>query len=118
MFNIVNFQQQMLDESSLAYNIYKKLNLQNLLETPLIYTDMYTFRPNNIAIFPTYYMREQFRTKYILLDYADYEFVPEYLQKSCIVIYNELFHNPNDIDCYLKISTENDAVEIIKENLK
>lgn len=119
MFNIVNFQQQIEDEFSPSYKIYKQLHSENLLLCPVIYTDSYRFRPDNIAIFPTFYIRENFRKKYILVDYKDYIYMSSYLKKSCIVIYNELFHNPDNIkNCHLIIEIESDAIKIIKERIQ
>lgn len=119
MFNIVNFQQEINDEFSPSYKIYKRLYLENLLECPVIYTDFYKFRPDTIPIFPTFYIRENFNKKYILVDYQDYTYIPQYLRRSCIVVYNELFHDQSNIsDCYLKIELESDAIKIIKERLK
>jgi hypothetical protein len=52
------------------------------------------------------------------VDYQDYDMVPEYLRRNCIVIYNELFHDPKLIEpCLLKIELKENSIEIIKENL-
>ena len=119
MFNIVNFQQQIEDDFSPSYKIYKQLHSENLLLCPIIYTDSYRFRPDNIAVFPTFYIREDFRKKYILVDYKDYIYIPSCLKPSSIVVYNQLFHNLDHIKgCHLTIEIESDAIKIIKERIQ
>lgn len=120
MFDIVNFQFKLSDTTSKSYLIYKKLCEQNLVVCPIIYSDTNTvFIDNNIPIFSTFYLREIFSDKYILLDYEDYEYVPKSLKEKCIIVYNRMFHKIENLPKFaLCVELEQDAIKSIMEYFK
>jgi hypothetical protein len=120
MFDIVNFQFKLSDTASKSYSIYQKLYEQNLVVSPIIYSDINTvFIGNNIPIFSTFYLREIFSDKYILLDYEDYKYVPQNLKEKCIIVYNRMFQNIENLPKFaLCIELEQDAIKSIMEYFK
>lgn len=119
MFNIVYFKSTISDLSSPAYQFYEKLYLENLLEHPTIYTDRCNIAITyNIPIFSTFYIRNGFSNPYILVEFLDFQYIPEHLQHKCIVYYNELFQDIKNLNCYCGISMEQNGMEILKEVIK
>lgn len=119
MFNIVYFEKEIKNLSSCSYKTYEKLYEENLLISPIIYTDNYDMCPNNIAIFSTFYIREIFNKKYILCDYDNYKFIPKNFREYCIVIDDQKNNIDLMRDCFLKIHFESldTVVNIIKERI-
>lgn len=119
MFDIAYFSLIFADILSPTYKLYETLYLNNMLMRPVIYTDKCTTPiSHNIPIFSTSYIRNSFYESYILVDYKDFIYVPHYMHNRCIVIYDPLVHNIQNMECCGFINLEKDNIQTLKEMIK
>lgn len=120
MFNIVYYTPILDDKTNMSasYSLYMDLYNNNLLLSPKLYTDKNTiFIQESVPVFSTFYIRNYFTNNYILVDFMNLSSIPKYLHHKCIVLYNKLFHNIDNITSYLNIEYDEDAIHLLKEKL-
>lgn len=112
------FQQILNNSDSYSYKVYNELIDADIVISPAIYTDKNLMLLNNIPIFSTFYIRETYHKKYILVDYENAKYLNKFLQNQCIVIYDKNKDKIKDKNQYHTVIdiTEN-AVKIIRERL-
>jgi hypothetical protein len=112
MLNLILFIQNLDKKLPKIYYEYKKLVDENIVINPIIYTDNYNlFIDSNLPMFPTFYIRNHFNKNFILLDYYDLKYIPQYMKKHCIVLYDQTSISDTDKkNCY-KFIKYNDNIK-------
>ena len=96
--NLVLFKRQISSVENHSVQVYLRLYKEKILTSPLIFTDEdNVFIHNLIPIFHTYYIRQHFHKKYILLDMEDEKHVPESIDESqLLILHHDLIYD-NDL---------------------
>jgi hypothetical protein len=118
MYKIACFIQNISNTLPKIYNIYNTLVDTHLVESGIIYTDKCSLLLNtNFAIFSTYYIRENFTQNFILVDYNDIKYLPLYLHKKCIILYDESLPDNISRQCYISIKYSDNIKETLNAKL-
>jgi hypothetical protein len=119
MSNIVLFKPIISTTSSSAYRIYVELFENNIIDNPIIFCDLCeVIIDNNMCVFNAYFLRQHFLDYYILIDYEDTNFLNNFQNRKCIVIYNEDLHDISSLkDNYIPLKITSDHIKNIKDIL-
>lgn len=121
MFDIAYFNLALTDTSSPTYKLYEQLYLNNMLLRPVIYTDRCAIQvSHNIPIFSTFYIRNTFYESYILLDYKDFIYTSQHIHNKCIVVYDPVSHNIQNMECcgFINLEEKDNIIQTLKEMIK
>jgi hypothetical protein len=119
--NIECFIQFMGDKINETYKIYDMLIKENLIESPLIYTDNYKLCiDKNIPVFSTYYIRHHFYKNFLLLDVKDLKYIPNQIKNRCIILYDDSceINNIPVSECLLALSYNDNIKDKIDETIR
>ena len=117
MYNIDYYQQYIDSPNSLAYNSFMKLYDKKLLYQPKIFSDKcLVYLKNSIPIFHSFYIRQHYHNRAVMIGYDDVQYVDHYYNQNFIVVYNDSNDIQNLKDKYLCYNLEYDIVDFLKEN--